>query len=146
MPSSPSRAEDHAADAAVPDTAQALIDQTASGPAARQDHRTAARSRVDGLHPALHASLTGRSGQGQEPVVDHLSRRLINQWPDQDGRVLPLARPTRSSLGCKPRHTRDETYSTALAELRSTLSFGIPLPGTSGRWHHIIIDGHLRNR
>ena len=54
-------------DAAVPDRAQALIDQTSQLPA-HQDHRTAdGRGRLDGLQPPLHP-LEGR-GRGQRQDV-----------------------------------------------------------------------------
>ncbi|WP_407250713.1 hypothetical protein [Klebsiella pneumoniae] len=55
-------------DAAVPDRAQALIDQTSQLAAAHQDHRTAdGRGRLDGLQPPLHP-LEGR-GRGQRQDV-----------------------------------------------------------------------------
>ncbi len=104
-------------DAAVPHRRAGADRPDSHGPAARQDHRTAARSRcVDGLHPALHALEIGRSGQGQEPVVDHDPGRR-----DQPG-LTKMAESCPGTTYAKLAwlqawHTRDETYSTALAEL-----------------------------
>nr|WP_250144768.1 Tn3 family transposase [Escherichia coli] len=104
-------------DAAVPDTAQALIDQTAMVlPHVKITELLLEVDEWTGFHPALHALEIGRSGQGQEPVVDHDPGRRESTWPDQDGRVLPGT--TYAKLAwLQAWHTRDETYSTALAEL-----------------------------
>ena len=57
---------------------------------------------MDGLHPPLHAPEIGRPGQGQNLLLTTILADAINLGPDQDGRVLPPARPTPSSPGCKP--------------------------------------------
>ncbi len=76
-------------DAAVPDTAQALIDQTAMVlPHVKITELLLEVDEWTGFTRHFTHEI-GRSGQGQEPVVDHDPGRRDQPGPDQDGRVLP---------------------------------------------------------
>ncbi len=84
---------------------------------------------MDGLHSAFRASEIGRPGQRQEPVADHDPRRRDQPGPDQDGGVLPPARPTPSWLGCKPGTSATKPTGRRWP-IWSTHSSAIPSPST----------------
>ncbi len=103
-------------DAAVPDTAQALIDQTAMVlPHVKITELLLEVDEWTGFTRHFTHEI-GRSGQGQEPVVDHDPADAINLGLTKMAESCPGT--TYAKLAwLQARHTRDETYSTALAEL-----------------------------
>ncbi|WP_228709064.1 Tn3 family transposase [Klebsiella pneumoniae] len=121
-------------DAAVPDTAQALIDQTAM------------------VLP--HVKITELLLEVDEwtGFTRHFTHLKSGDLAKDKNLLLTTIPPTRSTgltkmaescpgttyaklAWLQARHTRDETYSTALAELVNA-RFGIPLPGTGAMAPH----------
>jgi TnpA family transposase len=71
---------------------------------------------VDGLHPPLHAPEIGRSGQGQNLLLTTILADAINLGLTKMAESCPGT--TYAKLAwLQAWHIRDETYSTALAEL-----------------------------
>ncbi|VDA77016.1 Putative transposase (identified by ISEscan HMM) [Klebsiella pneumoniae] len=103
-------------DAAVPGTAQALIDQTAMVlPHVKITELLLEVDEWTGFTRHFTREI-GRSGQGQEPVVDHDPADAINLGLTKMAESCPGT--TYAKLAwLQAWHTRDETYSTALAEL-----------------------------
>jgi hypothetical protein len=104
-------------DAAVPDTAQALIDQTAMIlPHVKITELLMEVDEWTGFTRHFTHLKSGDLGQRQKPAADHDPGRRDQPGPDQDGRVLPR-HDLRQAGWLQAWHIRDETYSAALAEL-----------------------------
>ena len=71
---------------------------------------------MDGLHPPLHTPEIGRSGQGQNLLLTTILADAINLGLTKMAESCPGT--TYAKLAwLQAWHIRDETYSTALAEL-----------------------------
>ena len=87
-------------------------------------------------HHRLFATVplkSGDPGQGQEPVVDHDPADAINPGLTKMAESCPGTTYAKLRLALQARHTRDETYSTALAELVNA-QFLASLCRALGRW------------
>ncbi len=103
-------------DAAVPDTAQALIDQTAMVlPHVKITELLLEVDEWTGFTRHFTHLKSGDLAKDKNLLLTTIPPTRSTR-PDQDGRVLPRHDLREARLAASP-HTRDETYSTALAEL-----------------------------
>ncbi len=104
-------------DAAVPDTAQALIDQTAMVlPHVKITELLLEVDEWTGFTRHFTHLKSGDLAKDKNLLLTTIRPPTRSTGPDQDGRVLPRHDLREARLAASW-HTRDETYSTALAEL-----------------------------
>ncbi len=122
-------------DAAVPDTAQALIDQTAMVlPHVKITELLLEVDEWTGFTRHFTHLKSGDLAKDKNLLLTTILADAINLGLTKMAESCP-GRPTRSSLGCKPgipatKRTRQRWLNW------STLSFGIPLPGTGAMAPH----------
>ena len=101
-------------DAAVPDTAQALIDQTAMIlPHVKITELLLEVDEWTGFTRHFTHLKSGRSGQGQKSAVDHHPGRRDQPGPDQDGRVLPRHDLRQARLATSLAYPRRNLFDSA---------------------------------
>ena len=104
-------------DAAVPDTAQALIDQTAMIlPHVKITELLLEVDEWTGFTRHFAHLKSGDLAKDKNLLLTHDPRRRDQPGPDQDGGIVPR-HDLRQAAWLQAWHIRDETYGAALAEL-----------------------------